>query len=87
MGGPHKHNPIPFRPGILPGDPEGDRDWLNAEAAATGRSVSAIISEAVAEYRAGVDFARSVGGRQVNHLDGDLRNNDPANPELRERSS
>jgi hypothetical protein len=52
MGGPHKHNPIPFRPGIKPGDPDGDRAWLLAYATKTSRSVGAIVSEAVAQYRA-----------------------------------
>ncbi len=66
MGGPHKHNPIPFRPGVKPGDPDGDRDWLAAYATETGRPVSAIVSEAVAEYREKVDFARSVAARTAN---------------------
>ena len=59
MGGPHKHNPIPFRPGIKPGDPDGDREWLLAYATETGLSVSAVISEAVAEKRARVAVTHS----------------------------
>ena len=66
MGGPHKHKPIPFRPGVKPGDPDGDRDWLLAYAAETGRPVSAIISEAVAGYRERTDHLRTVEARTAN---------------------
>jgi hypothetical protein len=52
MAGQHKSNPVNFRPGILPGDPEGDRDWLYAHAEATGRTVGEVLSEALAGYRA-----------------------------------
>ncbi len=51
MSGQHKHNPVTFRPGTEPGDPAGDRDWLYAHAAETGRKVGEILSEALAEYR------------------------------------
>lgn len=51
MPGQHKSNPISFRPGTKPGDPDGDRQWLQDYAKATGMKPGAIISEAVAEYR------------------------------------
>ena len=74
MGGPHKHNPIPFRPGIKPGDPDGDRDWLNAYAGETGLSVSAVISRAVAAYRAKLERSRPLR---------DARETGDANAEMR----
>lgn len=45
----HKANPVTFRP------PEGDRTWLYAHAKATSQSVGAILTEALAEYRARLD--------------------------------
>ena len=59
MGGPHKRNPMAFRPGILPGDPEGDREWLLALAAKTGRPYGAIVSEALSEYRDRVESTQT----------------------------
>lgn len=44
--------PICFRPGTKPGDPDGDRAWLKRHAKETDRKVGAIVSEAVAQYRA-----------------------------------
>jgi hypothetical protein len=46
-GGPHKDNPIPFRP------PAGtdDRAWLLAHHKATGKPVNAILLLALREYR------------------------------------
>lgn len=41
----HKYPPIPFRP------PEGDRLWLLAYAAETGRPVNQILAEALALHR------------------------------------
>ena len=74
MGGPHKHNPIPFRPGIKPGDPDGDRDWLLAYAAETGLSVSAVISKAVAAYRAKLDYARPLrDARETGDTNAEMR--------------
>jgi len=45
----HRHPPIPFRP------PEGDRAWLLAHAAATGRPVNAMLADALRAYRASLD--------------------------------
>jgi hypothetical protein len=45
MSSQHKHNPIPFRP------PAGDRAWLLAHAAETGRAVNAVLAEALVQYR------------------------------------
>ena len=53
----HKQNPVTFRPGIKPGDPDGDRDWLYAHAKETGRTVGEILSEALAEKRASIEKA------------------------------
>ena len=47
----HKHDPVSFRPGTKPGDPDGDRAWLLDRAEATGLKVGTILSEALAEYR------------------------------------
>jgi hypothetical protein len=74
MGDRHKHGPISFRP------TEGDRAWLHDYAAETGRPVRAVLKEALAEYR----LHRSVNGKIVIHKDGDPRNNNPANLEIRE---
>lgn len=49
---PDAPGPLSFRPGVLPGDPEGDREWLQAEHRRTGESVSGLVSLAVAELRA-----------------------------------
>jgi hypothetical protein len=51
--GPHKTNPITFRP---PADGD-DREWLEKHATATGRAVGAVIVQAIREYR-----ARETGG-------------------------
>ena len=61
MGGPHKHNPVPFRPGVKPGDPDGDREWLLAYAGKTRRAVGAIVSEALAEYRSRRETTETTG--------------------------
>ena len=42
----HKANPVNFRP------PEDDRVWLYAHAKATGRTIGAVLTEALAAYRA-----------------------------------
>jgi hypothetical protein len=47
----HKHDPVSFRPGTKPGDPDGDREWLLDRAEATGLAVGTIVSEAVVHYR------------------------------------
>jgi len=46
-GGPHKDNPIPWRP-PAGGD---DRAWLAGRALATGLTVNAVITLAIREYR------------------------------------
>jgi len=43
----HKDNPIPFRP-----TGAGDRAWLKDYAKRTGQAVNAILSAALAEFRA-----------------------------------
>lgn len=55
MGGRHKLSPVVFRPGTKPGDPDGDRAWLLEYAKRTGRPAGAIVSEALAAYRARVE--------------------------------
>lgn len=57
MGGRHKLPPLTFRPGTRPGDPDGDREWLQEHALATGQKVGTIIARAVAEYRARTEAA------------------------------
>lgn len=52
MSSQHRRNPLNFRAGTEPGDPAGDRAWLLAYAAETGRPYGAILAEALAEYRA-----------------------------------
>ena len=42
----HKHQPITFRPSAA------DREWLERQAAETGRPVRRILADAVAAYRA-----------------------------------
>lgn len=57
MGGPHKLPPLTFRPGTRPGDPDGDRAWLQRHAEATGQKPGTIIARALAEYRARMEGA------------------------------
>ena len=47
----HRLEPLKFRPGLEPGDPDGDRAWVEAYAAAAGLPVGAVLSAALAEYR------------------------------------
>lgn len=69
----HEHPPISFRPGTRPGDPDGDRQWLQDYARATGMKPGAIVSEAIAEYRqrhaapTAAPPARSGSGPQEQH--------------------
>lgn len=70
----HKANPVTFRP------PEGDRTWLYAHAKATGQSVGAILTEALAEYRA---HRRDLSGYEVTRKDGNPSNLDITNLEIR----
>ena len=44
--------PICFRPGTKPGDPDGDRAWLERYHKKTGKPKGEILSEALAQYRA-----------------------------------
>ncbi len=57
MSGPdrHKHKPIRVRPR------ETDLLWLLEHSAATGRAVNAIVSDAVAAYRAGLSGPTASG--------------------------
>jgi hypothetical protein len=67
----HKANPVTFRP------PEGDRAWLYAHAAGTGRSVGSVLAEALAAYRLAADRERRMAMRGIpeeifqisNHVD------------------
>lgn len=63
-----------------PKDP-GLKPWIRAEAERRDTSASVILDEGMTEYRA----RREMSGKQVHHLDGDPRNVDPSNLELRER--
>lgn len=72
----HKTNPVTFRP------PPEDRTWLYAHAKATAQSVGAILTEALAEYRA---RRRDMSAYEVTHKDGDLTNNDISNIEIRKQ--
>jgi hypothetical protein len=62
MAGKHKQHPVSFRPGVTPGDPEGDREWLAGYAKATGQSAGAVLSAALAEYRKRAEAAQRDGG-------------------------
>ena len=59
MSSQHKRNPVNFRP------PEADRAWLYAYAEATGRTVGAVLSEALTEYRAA--HSRAPGAAHAPH--------------------
>ena len=62
----HKNPPLAFRPGIKskggssPADPDGDREWLMAYAAETGRPYGAILAEMLALYRKQVEDAKAL---------------------------
>ena len=57
-------------------------EWLRAEAFETRESMNSIIIASVRERRA----RTATRGKQVHHRDGNPRNNDPANLELKGRS-
>lgn len=69
MAGQHKRNPVTFRPGLEPGDPNGDRDWLYAYAEQTARKVGEVLSEALAEYRARKESQEEGAGSDVRQPD------------------
>lgn len=68
-------------PGITwhPADPD-LKDRIKAEASRQETTASRVLDEGMAEY---LD-RREVAGKQVTHRDGDPRNNDPSNLEIRE---
>lgn len=51
----HKHYPVSFRP------PEGDRQWLFAYAAKHDLAVGAVLSMALAEFRANREESKDRG--------------------------
>jgi hypothetical protein len=51
--------PLSFRPGVYPGDPEGDREWLKQRAEQTNQAVGAIVSAAVRAYRKTVETSKT----------------------------
>jgi hypothetical protein len=59
------------------------KPWLEAEAMRRGVPVRVILDEMAAEYR--TQRVRDLSGYEVVHKDGDIRNNDTSNIELRER--
>jgi predicted transcriptional regulator len=75
----HKHHPKAVRM------PDGMEAWLAEYATQAGRTVNAVIVEALSEYRARRSW--SGAGREVWHKDGDATNNDPGNLEIRTSAS
>lgn len=70
----HREKPLSLRLGD-------QRQRLEAHARSISRPVRRVIKDAVVEY---LD-RREMSGKQVHHLDGDPRNVDPSNLELREQ--